>query len=73
MAVSFASAREELELFLHDRLQPGETLDERLILWQSGAGWPLSLDSLTRLSRRSSLPMDEYVDLYFYGKLAATS
>jgi hypothetical protein len=73
MAVSFAAAREELESFLRDRLQPGEALDERLILWQSGAGWALSLDSLTGLSRRSSLSMDEYVDLYFYGNLPVTS
>lgn len=73
MAVSFAAAREELESFLRDRLQPGETLDERMLVWQGGAARAMSLSSITGLSRRSSLSMDEYVDLYFYGKLAATS
>lgn len=69
MAASFAKAREELLPFLHAQLAPGEALDDRVIIWQSGAARPMLGTSLTGPSRRSSLSMDQYIDLYLEGTL----
>lgn len=69
MAASFAKAREELLPFLHAQLASDAVLDDRVIIWQSGAARPVVGSSLTGPSRRSSLSVDQYVDLYFDGML----
>lgn len=69
MAGSFGNAREELLPFLLAHLSPDEALDDRLIIWQSGMMRPQQAVSLSGLSRRSRLSMDEYVDLYYNGVL----
>jgi hypothetical protein len=69
MAGSFGNAREELLPFLLAHLSPDEALDDRLIIWQSGMMRPQVAVSLSGLSRRSRLSMDEYIDLYYNGIL----
>ncbi|MBN6191747.1 hypothetical protein ACFV3I_00205 [Microbacterium sp. NPDC059771] len=68
MAGSFPNARKELEPFLHARLRPGETLDERVLVYQDGAAMPMDDTAMTGISRRSSLSMPEYVGFFIDSK-----
>jgi len=67
MAETFANARSEVTEFLRSRLDPGEILDEHLIVWQSGLVAVSDGASMTGLSRRRSLSIDDYIDRYYIG------
>lgn len=69
MAASFDIARREVLAVLRSRLREDEVLDDRVRIWQSGAAHPMEGVALTGSSRRSTMPLDEYVDVYFRGEL----
>lgn len=67
MTASFDLARNEVTSFLESRLHEGEVLDKRIRIWQSGAARPMTGVAMTGSSRRSSLQIDEFIDLYYDG------
>lgn len=69
MAASFGLARREVIDFLESELRNAEVLDDRVRIWQSGAARPMIGVAMAGSSRRSSLKIDEFIDLYYNGNL----